>query len=56
MGKGGVTVRMGMMMWTGLVRPVLEYGAEVWAGVNDYKWEDAEIEMRKWEREYWGVV
>ena len=42
--EGMLKVREGERMWKTLVRPVLEYGAEVWGGDD---WEEAEVVQRQ---------
>jgi hypothetical protein len=40
--SGCLSVKSGIRIWQGLVRPVLEYGAEVWESEGDCKWQEAE--------------
>jgi hypothetical protein len=56
MQHGGMTVAAGIGVWSTLVRPLLEYGAEVWGGVRDHKWEEAEKIMRQMGRRILGVA
>ena len=44
---GNMSVRGMNNMWTALIRPHLEYGAEIMNTVGDYKWNEAEALMRK---------
>ena len=45
--SGCMSVRSGKRIWEALVRPVLEYGAEVWEEENNCRWEEAEKLQRK---------
>ena len=40
----GLTIEAGEKLWTSMIRPILEYGAEVWGGG---RWIEAEQIMRK---------
>ena len=42
-----MSVRGATSMWTALIRPHLEYGAEVINNHNDFVWEEAELLARK---------
>ena len=42
-----MSVRGATSMWTALIRPHLEYGAEVINNHNDFVWEEAELMARK---------
>jgi hypothetical protein len=44
---GDMSVRGATSMWTALIRPHLEYGAEVINNHNDFVWEEAELLARK---------
>jgi hypothetical protein len=45
--QGDMTVRGLQNVWTALVRPYLEYGAEVWPSERDHLWPEAELIQRK---------
>ena len=42
-----MTSRGKQALWTALVRPHLEYGAEVMCTLGDEKWDDLELMQRK---------
>ena len=44
---GAPTVRAMVSVWTALVRPLLEYGAEIWPGENSQQWKEADALQRK---------
>ena len=44
---GDMSIRGATSMWTALIRPHLEYGAEVLNNHNDFVWEEAEVLARK---------
>ena len=44
---GAPTVRAMVSVWTALVRPLLEYGAEIWPGENSHQWKEADALQRK---------
>ena len=49
--SGCMTVRSGKRIWEALVRPVLEYGAEVWEEEHNCRWEEAErLQMKMGKR------
>jgi hypothetical protein len=50
---GAVSVDSGIRIWQGLVRPVLEYGAEVWP-MEAGNWEEADRLQRKMARRILG--
>jgi hypothetical protein len=56
MQRGCMSVQDGIRVWSTLVRPVLEYGAEVWGGTRDWKWEAAEVLMRGMGRRILGCA
>ena len=45
--KGDMTVKGLLNIWSALVRPYLEYGAEVWPSGRDQVWAEAELIQRK---------
>jgi hypothetical protein len=48
---GKMTVKAGVRIWQALVRPLLEFGAEVWESERNWVWEEAERiqkRMGKW--------
>jgi hypothetical protein len=47
-----MSMKVKNMLWKGLMRPVMEYGSEVWGGK---KWEEAEMMQRKVGRMLLGV-
>ena len=49
--SGNLSAKAAIGIWKALVRPVLEYGAEVW---GEGRWEDAEILQRKMGRRILG--
>ena len=48
--QGNMTVKGLQNVWTALVRPYLEYGAEVWPSRRDQVWNEAELIQRKMAR------
>ena len=50
--SGNLTVAAALKIWNMLVRPLLEYGAEIW---GPEKWEDAEKLQRNMGRRILGV-
>ena len=47
---GNMSVKCLVSVWTALIRPYLEYGAEVWCSEDDFVWEEAEKIQRKMAR------
>ena len=47
---GIVSVKSGVRIWESLVRPVIEFGSEVWGTEGDDDWREAEAEQRRMAR------
>jgi hypothetical protein len=52
--SGRMGVGAGEKVWKALIRPVLEYGAEVWETEHDRLWEEAELMQREMGRRILG--
>src|SRR5580698_6537064 len=52
--KGKLSVKANVTLWEGIVRPGLEYGAEVWGASGE--WEEGEMILRESGRRILGCM